>query len=84
VGGAEERTRVIAAFGIAIAVIWLYVGDRQIRYTGALRRRLVALVPDFAETHTAVHIRGPKAAVFIAYTIPVLAGALWALLLAVS
>ncbi len=76
--------RVIAAFGMALAVIWLYVGARQIRYTSALRGRLVALVPDFSETNAAVHMRGPKAAVFIAYTIPVLAGTLWALLLAVS
>ncbi|TGB13755.1 hypothetical protein [Streptomyces sp. MZ04] len=28
--------RVIAAFGIALATIWLYVGHRQIRYTNAL------------------------------------------------
>ncbi|MFD4481514.1 hypothetical protein ACFWPU_36130 [Streptomyces sp. NPDC058471] len=76
--------RVIAAFGIALAVIWLYVGHRQIRYTSALRGRLVALVPDVAATHAAIHIRGPKAAVFIAYTLPVLAGVLWTLLLAVS
>src|SRR4051794_35924784 len=72
--------RVIAAFGIVLAAIWIYVGHRQVRYTDALRARLVASVSDFAETHTAIHLRGPKAAVFIAYTIPVLAGILWSLL----
>ncbi|MFF0080042.1 hypothetical protein ACFYR1_10110 [Streptomyces canus] len=75
--------RVIAAFGVVLAAIWIYVGHRQIRYTNALRARLSA-VNDFAETQAAIHLRGPKAAVFIAYTIPVLAGILWCLLLAVS
>ncbi|WP_328978023.1 hypothetical protein [Streptomyces canus] len=75
---------VIAIFGVALAAIWIYVGHRQIRYTDGLRSRLVAKVPDFAETQAAVHIRGPKAAVFIAYTIPALAGVLWVLLLVVS
>ncbi|MFF1515252.1 hypothetical protein [Streptomyces sp. NPDC058305] len=81
---AEITAHVIAVFGAALAVVWLYVGHRQIRYTNSLRRRLVDKVPDFAETQAAVHIRGPKAAVFIAYTIPALAGVLWVLLLAVS
>ncbi|MFD6292078.1 hypothetical protein [Streptomyces sp. NPDC060205] len=75
---------VIAAFGIVLAAIWIYVGHRQIRYTNALRARLAATVSDFAETQAAIHLRGPKAAVFIAYTIPALAGILWSLLLAVS
>jgi hypothetical protein len=89
--GAEQNTsssivtaRVIAAFGIVLAAIWIYVGHRQIRYTDALRARLAASVSDFAETQAAIHLRGPRAAVFIAYTIPVLAGTLWSLLLAVS
>ena len=76
--------RLIASFGVAMAAIWLYVGHRQIRYTGNLRRRLADQLPDYAETQAAVRLRGPRAALFIAYGIPLLAGALWSLLLVVG
>ncbi|MFF4254245.1 hypothetical protein ACFY1L_23855 [Streptomyces sp. NPDC001663] len=76
--------RVIGAFGITLAVIWFYVGHRQIRYTGNLRSRLTAQVPDYADTLAAVRLRGPRSAVFIAYGIPLLGAVLWSLLLAVS
>lgn len=76
--------RVIGSFGVAMAAVWLYVGHRQIRYTGNLRSRLAERVPDYAETQAAVRMRGPRVALFIAYGIPFLAGALWSLLLVVS
>ncbi|MBE8473739.1 hypothetical protein [Streptomyces justiciae] len=83
-GSALLTARVIGSFGVALAAIWFYVGHRQIRYTGNLRRRLADRVPDYAETQAAVRLRGPRAALFIAYGIPLLAGVLWSLLLIVS
>ncbi|MFI8872459.1 hypothetical protein [Streptomyces sp. NPDC055243] len=83
-GDTKAAARVMAAFGIALTVIWLYVGHRHLRYCRALQRRAAERLPDFAETQAACRLPGLSALPLIVYGLPVLAAVMWVVLLVVT
>lgn len=76
--------RVIAAFGIALTVNWLYVGHRHLRYTQAVHRHARARFVDYAEIRSSSRQRGPSHVPLIVYALPLMAGAMWLTLLVLT
>lgn len=80
----ESGARVMAAFGIALTVIWLYVGHRHLLYDRAVQRRVADRLPDFAETDRTCRQPGPSALPLIVYGLPLLAAVMWIVLLVLT
>ncbi|MFH8293307.1 hypothetical protein [Streptomyces sp. NPDC018059] len=83
-GDDPRPARVIAAFGIALAAIWAYVGHRHFRYSAALRRRIASVIPEYAETRATCQPRGMSTAPVLVYVLPSLAAIMWAVLLLIT
>ncbi|MER7181715.1 hypothetical protein ABT404_19905 [Streptomyces hyaluromycini] len=85
-GGNENlpAARAMAAFGVAITLIWLYTGHRHLTYSRALRHRAAARFRDYAETLIACRPRGWSSLPLIAYALPSLAAVMWTVLLLVG
>lgn len=83
-GDAKPAARVMAAFGIALTVIWVYAGHRHLRYSRALQRRAAERLPDFAQTQEACRLPGLSALPLIVYGLPALAAVMWMVLLFVT
>lgn len=76
--------RVIAAFGLPLTGVWLYVGHRHLQYSRTLQRRAAAQLPDYAETLAACHQPGLGARSLIVYGLPSLAAGMWLTLILIS
>ncbi len=77
--------RIIAAFGLLLTLMWLYVGHRHLKYCQLIQRRTIERMPEYAETRALVHHRrGIRSLPLVTYVLPVLAGAMWLFLLLVS
>jgi len=74
-------SRIIAAFGLALAATWAYVGHRHLCYCELIRERARARLPEYAETRAAWSRRGPDSLALITYVLPALAGIMWIFLL---
>jgi hypothetical protein len=77
-------TRTIAAFGLALTVVWLYVGHRRLRYCRYIQAIARDRLPDYR-----VRREGrPKNLVspfdVVTYSVPFLAGILWILFLVIA
>ncbi|MGW2720661.1 hypothetical protein [Streptomyces sp. NPDC001492] len=75
--------RVIAAFGIASTLIWLYIGHRHLLYWRAIRLRTRQRLPDYDETLRTCMPRG-RSLVLIVYALPGLSAIMWLLLLLIA
>ncbi len=75
--------RVIAAFGIAFTLTWLYVGHRHFRYFRAIQRLATARFAEYAETLTC---RPPcwSSLPLIVYALPSFAALMWLILLVIT
>jgi hypothetical protein len=80
-------SRVIAAFGLAVAVMWILTSYLHLSYVRRLRARVAAELPEFGDTRSSWLKSQPGWArrvdilVLIAYGVPALAGILWVMLL---
>uniref|UniRef100_A0AAU2VDE4 Small integral membrane protein n=1 Tax=Streptomyces sp. NBC_00003 TaxID=2903608 RepID=A0AAU2VDE4_9ACTN len=83
-GSDTQPARVIAAFGIALTVIWVYVGHRHLRFSAALQRRIKSAVPDYAETSATCPPRGIGTTPVLVYALPSLAAIMWTVLLLIT
>ncbi|WAL95273.1 hypothetical protein [Streptomyces sp. Je 1-369] len=83
-GNGTQPARVIAAFGVALTVIWVYVGNRHRMYAAALQCRIKSAVPDYAETTAACAPRGIGTTAMLVYVLPSLAATMWLVLLVIS
>ncbi|WP_221348618.1 hypothetical protein [Streptomyces beigongshangae] len=90
--GAEQHlvaARVLAAFGLVLALTWLYVGHRHRLYYQHVQRRALQRLPEYAATWTSWaerrqgRARG-RSIVLIAYLLPSLAAVMWTALLLIS
>jgi hypothetical protein len=79
-----QPATVVAAFGIALSGIWIYVGHRHYKYSAALRRRIASAVPEYAETRATCQPRGVGTMPILVYVLPSLAATMWAILLAIT
>ncbi|MFD5627530.1 hypothetical protein [Streptomyces sp. NPDC127072] len=75
--------RVIAAFGIAFTLTWLYVGHRHFRYFRAIQHLAVAKFSEYAETLTR-RPRGWSSLPLIVYGLPSFAAVMWLVLLVIT
>jgi hypothetical protein len=76
--------RAIAAFGIALTTVWLYVGHRHLRYNRLQSSLMRRHVPEYRALREAWHMRGPSSLPLVTYFLPSLAGVLWILLLLIT
>ncbi|MFJ4785756.1 hypothetical protein [Streptomyces sp. NPDC088794] len=76
-------TRLIAGFGLVMAITWLYVCHRQFRYFSVVRYRAQQRLPEYAATHASWN-RRPIALRLITYFLPSAAVVLWTFLLIIS
>lgn len=83
-GHDAQPARVIAAFGIALTAIWVYVGHRHRRYSAALQQRIKSVVPEYAETSAICPPRGIGTTPVLVYVLPSLAAIMWAVLLLIT
>ncbi|MFE6336832.1 hypothetical protein ACFVP3_30255 [Streptomyces sp. NPDC057806] len=83
-GTTHAAARVLAGFGLALTVVWAYVGHRYHCYNRAIQRRTAERLTDYAETYAASRISGPSAMPLIAYALPFLAAVMWIVLLIVT
>ena len=76
--------RVIAAFGVMLALIWVYVADRHLQYYKLVSARLREHVPEYGEVRRAWRRRGPSSLPLVSYSLPALAAIMWVLLLVIT
>ncbi|MFD6619638.1 hypothetical protein ACFWFB_30820 [Streptomyces albidoflavus] len=76
--------RVIAAFGIVLALTWLYSMHRHHSYGRGIRSRLDPLFPEYQAARRASRGRGPSHMPMIVYGLPTLAGVMWIVLLTIG
>jgi len=80
-------SRIIAGFGLAIAVMWMVTSYLHLSYVLHLRERMLANVPEYRDTRLPWEKKQPRWArrvdilVLLAYGVPVLASILWVMLL---
>jgi len=80
-------SRVIAGFGLTMSVIWLLTSYLHLSYLLHLRAQAVEAIREFGAFRKAWQAAGRSPlrkldiAALIAYAVPVLAGALWVILL---
>lgn len=81
--------RVLAAFGLVLALTWLYVGHRHRLYYQHVQRRAVERLPEYAATWSSWSTRGEgrgrgRSIILIAYVLPALAVVMWGALLVIT
>ncbi|MEU9190079.1 hypothetical protein AB0D14_37220 [Streptomyces sp. NPDC048484] len=81
--------RVLAAFGLVLALTWLYVGHRHRLYYQHVQRRALQRLPEYAATWASwpgcSRGRGRgRSIVLIAYLLPSLAAVMWSALLLIT
>jgi hypothetical protein len=80
-------SRIIAGFGLAIAVMWIVTSYLHLSYVLNLRERMLTNVPEYRDTRLPWEEKQPHWArhvdifVLIAYGVPALACILWVMLL---
>ncbi|MDF3140272.1 MULTISPECIES: hypothetical protein [unclassified Streptomyces] len=84
--GGEGRgpARVMAAFGIGLTMVWLFVGDRHLKFCQAIYQRIRARLPDVEATEAVCRRPGPTTLPFIVYSLPALAAVMWIVLLVIT
>jgi hypothetical protein len=73
--------RVMAAFGLIVAIVWLYAGNRQWRYFKILRARAYELLPEYRETRSRLRVGLVSSTPIIAHGIPAITAVMWCVLL---
>ena len=70
-------SRIIAAVGLLLGLLWVFVQHHQWRYREFLRRRCISALPEFSDTVTAA--RRPRLApgALTAYLIPAISMLMW-------
>ncbi len=77
--------RVLAAFGLVLALTWLFVGHRHRLYYQHVQRRAMQRLPEYAATWASwTGRRRGLSIVLIAYLLPSLATVMWAALLLIT
>ncbi|WP_413758296.1 hypothetical protein [Streptomyces sp. MMBL 11-3] len=81
--------RVLAAFGLVLALTWLYVGHRHRLYYQHVQRRALERLPEYAATWTSWATRRQgrargRSIVLISYLLPSLAAVMWTALLLIT
>jgi hypothetical protein len=72
-----SATLIVAAAGVLLAVLWLYVNHRQWAYITYLRKRCIAALPEYRKTQEE-HRGGQIPSGFvIAYIVPIIFLAMW-------
>ncbi|MGW7070981.1 hypothetical protein ACWGII_00205 [Streptomyces sp. NPDC054855] len=74
----------MAAFGIGLTTVWLFVGDRHLKFCQAIYRRTRARLPDVDATEAVCRRPGPTTLPFIVYGLPALAAVMWIVLLVIT
>lgn len=72
--------RLLAVFGLAMALTCMFVCHRQLHYYRVVQRHAIQRLPEYAATRGSWG-RSPVALFLITYGLPLLAGALWISLL---
>jgi hypothetical protein len=77
--------RVLAAFGLVLALTWLFVGHRHRLYYQHVQRRAMQRLPEYAATWASWSGRSRGLSiVLIAYLLPSLATVMWTALLLIT
>ncbi|WP_329112871.1 hypothetical protein [Streptomyces sp. NBC_01465] len=82
--GMNTPARVMAAFGIALTLTWLFVGHRHLKFCTAIQQRVIDRFPDVAETEAACREPGLRTWPFMVYGLPILASVMWIMLLVIT
>ncbi len=80
----HAAARVMAVFGIALAVIWAYSGSRHYWHNQVLQRRIIQRFPDIAEILAAFRRPGPSSTLLIVYGMPAMTAVMWIVLLVIT
>ncbi|MER6187754.1 hypothetical protein [Streptomyces sp. NPDC001652] len=80
----HAAARVMAGFGIALAVIWAYSGSRHHWHNRVIQRRLIERFPDVAEILAEFRRPGPSSTLFIVYGMPALTTVMWIVMLIIT
>ncbi|MFD8567964.1 hypothetical protein [Streptomyces sp. NPDC059639] len=80
----HAAARVMAVFGIALAVIWAYSGSRHYWHNRVIQRRLIERFPDVAEILAAFRRPGPSSTPLIVYGMPAMTAVMWIVLLVIT
>ncbi|MFC7387158.1 hypothetical protein [Sphaerisporangium rhizosphaerae] len=88
-GGSSTTTalmavRIIAVFGLLLTVIWGYVAHRHLRYYELLRARQREVFPEYEQLRKQWRMKGISSLPLVTYFLPLLAAALWILLLLIT
>ena len=77
-------TLVIGAIGLFVGILWLYVQHHQWRYREYLRKRCIALLPEFERTISAADRPRLAPGALVAYLLPAMSMLMWAALLVLA
>jgi hypothetical protein len=75
---------VLAGFGIALTLTWLFVGHRHLKFCVAIQQRTLDRFPDVAETEAACREPGLRTWPFMVYGLPILATVMWIVLAVIT
>jgi hypothetical protein len=76
--------RIIAVFGLILTAAWCYVAHRHLKYYRLVVNRNLKYFPEYTELREQWQMKGPSSLPTVTYFLPLLAGAIWILFLAVS
>ena len=76
--------RAIAAFGMVLTAVWLYVGHRHLRYYRLQSSLMRRHVPEYRALREGWRMRGPSSLPLVTYFLPSLAGVIWFVLLLIT
>ncbi|MEV5500573.1 hypothetical protein AB0M50_34760 [Nonomuraea fuscirosea] len=76
--------RTMAAFGLLVTLVWGYVGHRHLRYFRLVQVRAEEALPEYKQLRDVWKTKTVSALSLVTYFLPLLAEALWVLLLLIT
>jgi len=76
--------RVIAVFGLLLTLAWGYVGHRHLQYYQLVSIRMREHLPEYRKAREQWRRRGVSSLPVVTYSLPMLAAAVWVLLLIIT
>ena len=72
-----SATLIVSAAGVLLAILWMYVNHRQWAYITYLRKRCIAALPEYRQTHEEHHGGHIPSGFVISYVVPTVFLAMW-------
>ena len=79
-----SAARVIAAFGLLLTLAWGYVGHRHLQYYRLVSARMREHLLEYRKVREQWQARGISSLPVVTYSLPLLAGVVWVLLLIIT